>query len=47
MTTRDGKVTSTERVTVSANGKTMQVEIKGADAQGKPVHSVTRWTNND
>jgi hypothetical protein len=43
VTTRDGKVTSTERVTMSANGKAMRVEITGADAEGKPVHSVSVW----
>jgi hypothetical protein len=35
---RDGKVVSTNHVTVSANGKMMLINEKSVDAQGKPVH---------
>jgi hypothetical protein len=38
--TRDRKVVTTNHVTVSANGKTMLVDEKGVDAQGKPVQSL-------
>jgi hypothetical protein len=40
ITTRDGKVVLTRRVTVSANGKTMRTDEKGVDAQGKPVQAL-------
>jgi hypothetical protein len=37
---RDGKVVTTNHVTVSANGKMMLVDEKGVDAQGNPVHAL-------
>jgi hypothetical protein len=37
---RDGKVVATNHVTVSADGKTMLVDEKGVDAQGKPVQGL-------
>jgi len=40
ITTRDGKEVSTNHVTVSPDGKTMRLSVKGMDAQGKPVQSV-------
>jgi hypothetical protein len=40
ITTRDGKAISTSHFTLSANGKTMRVETKGVDAQGKPVQGL-------
>jgi hypothetical protein len=43
ITTRDGKVVSTNHVTLSADGKTMRGDIKGIDAQGKPVQGLELW----
>jgi hypothetical protein len=36
---RDGKVTTTARIVLSADGKTRTVTVKGTNAAGKPVHS--------
>jgi hypothetical protein len=38
--TRGGKVVETRHRTVSADGKTMRVDIEGVDAQGKPVQGL-------
>lgn len=38
--TRERKVVSTIHATVSANLKTLRIETRSVDAQGKPVHSV-------
>jgi hypothetical protein len=38
--TRNGKVVSTIRATVSANGKAMRTDEKGVDADGKPVQDL-------
>ena len=40
ITTNNGKVVSTNHVTVSANGKTMQLNAEGVNAQGQPVQSM-------
>jgi len=40
ITTRDGKTVSTNHVTVSGNGETMRLDVKGVDPQGKPVQSL-------
>jgi hypothetical protein len=37
---KDGKVTVTAKVTVSADGKMLTVTQEGVDAKGKAVHSV-------
>jgi hypothetical protein len=38
--TKDGKVTTTGRITVSADGKTRTVTTSGKDASGKKIDSV-------
>ncbi|MGD1096752.1 MAG: hypothetical protein ABSB35_32760, partial [Bryobacteraceae bacterium] len=40
ITRLNGKDVSTNHVTVSADGKTMRLSLKGTDAQGKPVQSL-------
>jgi hypothetical protein len=41
--TRDGQVVSTERCTVSTDGKTMQWDQKSIDEQGTPVQGLMLW----
>jgi hypothetical protein len=38
--TKDGKVTSVNRRSLSADGKTLTVESKGTTADGKPRHDI-------
>ena len=40
ITTRDGTVTSSTRITVSANGKTLRVDTTEVDAHGQPVQGL-------
>ncbi|MGD1098520.1 MAG: hypothetical protein ABSB35_41890 [Bryobacteraceae bacterium] len=40
ITTRDGKVVSTNHAVISADNKIMRLSVKGVDAQGKPVQSL-------
>jgi hypothetical protein len=37
--TREGKVVGTNHVTISKDGKTMTLHVKGTDAKGSPVES--------
>ena len=43
VTMRDGKEVSTQRSTVSADGKTLRAATKGLNAQGQMVESVAVW----
>jgi hypothetical protein len=38
-----GKVTTTSRVVVSADGKTRTITTTGTDTQGRTVNNVTVW----
>ena len=39
----DGKVTSTSRIVVSSDGKTLTQTTTGSNAQGKPVDNTAVW----
>ena len=39
----DGKITTTSRVTVAADGKTRTIVTTGRDAQGQAIDNVTSW----
>lgn len=43
VTMRDGKEVSTQRNTVSTDGRTLRAAGKGVDAQGQPVESLFVW----
>jgi hypothetical protein len=43
VTVRDGKEVSTQRNTVSTDGRTLRAAGKGVDAQGRPVESLFVW----
>ena len=39
----DGRITTTSRVSVAADGKTRTIVTTGRDAQGRAINNVTSW----